>query len=115
MSTTDEKKEIIERTEEEIPEAQLLPRKTFLDYSPEQWQPLVKEIGEQIFRIASTRSGERRALSWPVFVLIGAVFVMVFILAFIGRIEGHYVTAIGGVIVGYLLSFLGEYLSPSEV
>ena len=85
----------------------------FVDkFSAEEWKSIISELADKSYRVAQLRFQEKRTISWPIFGLIAFIFASVAILAYTGRIEGHYVTSLGGVIVGYLLSFLGETVSP---
>ena len=76
--------------------------------------PLYYQLKEILLEIRKARLAERKSLSWPVFLLIAIIFASVAVLAWDGRIEGHYVTTMGGVIIGYMLSFLEVSFSPSE-
>ena len=40
------------------------------------------------------------------FFLIAIIFLAITALAWVGQIEGHYVSSVGGVIAGHMLSFL---------
>lgn len=85
----------------------------FVDkFTADEWREIIGDIADKSYRIAQLRFQEKRTISWPIFGLIAFIFLAVSILAFVGNIEGHYVTSLGGVIVGYLLSFLGETVTP---
>lgn len=88
--------------------------KGLLDYSPEQWAVLVKEIGNQWREIVKVKGAQSKSLAWPVYVIIGIVFFGVIILGAIGIVDGQSVTFLAGTIIGYLLTYLGGYLTPEE-
>jgi len=67
-----------------------------------------------MLQLNTLRMNEKKTISWPIIGLIALIFMSVVYLAGNGQIEGHYVTSMGGVIVGYLLSFLGETVSPPQ-
>jgi len=80
----------------------------FEHYEAEDWDKLMKSLGELMDKSRSANLAEKRTLSLPVFGIIAFIFLGIIVLAWLGQIDGQYVTSIGGVIVGYLLSFLGE-------
>lgn len=88
--------------------------KTLLDYTPEQWAVLVKEIGNQFREYAKVKGTQSKSLAWPVYLIIALVFVGVVGLAAIGIIEGQSVAFLAGTVVGYLLTYLGGYVTPEE-
>ena len=83
-------------------------------FEADDWRELARELKEILLEVRKARLAEKKSLSWPVFLLIAVIFASVAILAWDGRIEGHYVTTMGGVIVGYMLSFLEVSFSPSD-
>jgi len=90
------------------------PQKSFLDYTPEQWTILAKEIGNQIREYTKLKGSQSKTLAWPVYVIIGIVFIGVVGLATMGIIDGQSVTFLAGTVVGYLLTYLGGYVTPEE-
>lgn len=88
--------------------------KTFLDYTPEQWAVLVKEVGNQFKEYAVVKGTQRKSLAWPVYLIIAMVFLGVIGLATLDIIEGQSVAFLAGTIVGYLLTYLGGYITPEE-
>ena len=89
-------------------------QKTFLDYTPEQWATLAKEIGNQIREHTKLKGAQSKTLAWPVYMIIGIVFIGVVSLAAMGIIDGQSVTFLAGTVVGYLLTYLGGYVTPEE-
>ena len=92
---------------------------TLLDFlgkfEADDWKVFISEFKEMAIETRRARLVERKTLSWPVFFIITLIFSAVTALAWIGKIEGHYVTGFGGVIVGYMLSYLEVSFSPSEI
>ncbi len=85
----------------------------FLDkFDAEDYKVFVTEFKEMAIETRKARLVETRTLSLPVFGIITLIFSAITILAGYGRIEGHYVTSVGGVIVGYMLSFLEVSFAP---
>ena len=85
----------------------------FLDkFDAEDYKVFFSQFKEMAMETRRARLVERKTLSWPVFGLIAVIFLAVTVLAWIGRIEGHYVTSFGGIIVGYMLSFLEVSFTP---
>ena len=66
----------------------------------------IREFKEMALETRNARLAERKTVSWPIFFLIAIIFLAITALAWVGQIEGHYVTSVGGVIAGYMLSFL---------
>jgi len=82
---------------------------TFADrFSAEDVKSMITQITDNSYKIAQLRFQEHRKISWPIWGLIGIIFISVTLLAYLGIIEGNHVTSLGGVIVGYLLNYLGE-------
>ena len=80
----------------------------FLDkFNAEDYKVFVNQFKDIAMETRRARLAERKTLSWPVFSLIAIIFLAVTALAWIGRIEGHYVTSVGGVIVGYMRARAG--------
>lgn len=78
----------------------------FDTYTADDWTKLTDKAGEVLVNLRTASTAEKRTLSKPVFSLIAIIFLSIVVLAVCGKIEGNYVTSFGGVIVGYLLSFL---------
>lgn len=87
----------------------------FLDkFNAEDYKVFFSQFKDMAMETRSAKLVERKTLSWPVFGLIAFIFSAVAVLAGIGRIEGHYVTSFGGMIVGYMLSFLELSFTPTS-
>jgi len=91
-----------------------LAQKKWLDYTPEQWAVLVKEIGNQFREYTKVKGTQSKSLAWPVYIIIAMVFLGVIGLAALDIIEGQSVAFLAGTIVGYLLTYLGGYITPEE-
>src|SRR5438034_5421741 len=89
-------------------------QKGFFDYTPEQWKQLVDAVGDQFRKFHETETKGQRRLAYPIFFLITVIFGATAFLAYNKTITGEAFLILGGTIVGYLLSFLGDYVSPSE-
>ena len=86
----------------------------FLDkFDAEDYKVFVSQFKEMAMETRSARLAERKTLSWPVFGLIAIIFLAITALAWVGQIDGHYVTSVGGVIAGYMLSFLETSFKPA--
>jgi hypothetical protein len=90
------------------------PPKSLLDYAPEQWKVLVDAIGDQFRRYQEVSSHGQRRIAYPIFFLITVIFASTAFLAYSKIITGEAFLILGGTIVGYLLSFLGDYVAPRE-
>jgi len=86
----------------------------FEHYSADDWDKLMKSVGELMDKSRKTSLAEKRTLSIPVFALIAVIIVGIMILTWLGIVDGQYITSIGSVIVGYLLSFLGDSFSKNN-
>ena len=89
-------------------------KKGLLDYSPEQWATLVKEIGNQWRETMKVKGAQSKSLAWPVYIIIGIVFCGVIALGALGIVDGQSITFLAGTIIGYLLTYLGGYITPEE-
>lgn len=88
----------------------------FLDkFTADDYKHFIDQFKEIAKETRHARLTETKTLSQPVFLLIAIIFVSITTLAWKGTIEGHYVTSVGGVIVGYMLSFLEVSVKPREV
>lgn len=85
----------------------------FENYQAEDWDKLMKSLGELMDKSRKTSLAEKRTISLPVFGLIAVIIVGIMILTWLGQVDGQYLTSIGSVIVGYLLSFLGDSFSKN--
>ena len=86
----------------------------FLDkFSPEDYKVFINEFKEMTLETRHARLAERKTLSWPVFMHLAMILLAITALAWIGKIEGYYVTSVGGVIAGYMLSFLETSFKPT--
>ena len=86
----------------------------FLDkFSPEDYKTFIHEFKEMALETRHVRLAERKTLSWTVFMLLAMILLAITALAWIGKIEGYYVTSVGGVIAGYMLSFLETSFKPT--
>ena len=80
----------------------------FEHYQAEDWEKMFQALTDLLIKTKTASTVEKRTLSWPVFALIALIFGGVLYMVAIDKIEGQIVTSIGSLIVGYLLSFLGE-------
>jgi len=94
------------------PEAPKERPKTLLDYTPEQWANFAERVGNQIVKYMESKRKEIRSLAYPVYFIIALIFGVIGFLAWQGLIDGQSVTFLAGIIIGYLLSYLGGYLTP---
>ena len=83
-------------------------------FEAKDWNEIAESIKEMLIEVRKASLAEKKSLSWPVFILIAIIFASVVLLAGMGRIEGHYVTALGSVIIGYMLSFLEISFKSSD-
>jgi hypothetical protein len=93
---------------------QAQPPKGIFDYTPEQWKVLVDAVGDQFRKYNEVQSVGQRRLAYPIFFLITVIFGATAFLTYSKVITGDAFLILGGTIVGYLLSFLGDYVTPKE-
>lgn len=86
----------------------------FESYKSEDWTKLLEAISELLVKTRGASLAEKRTLSMPVFLLIAGIMTGVFGLVWMDKVEGDVLVSIGSMIVGYLLSFLGESFGMSE-
>jgi len=89
-------------------------RKDYSIIRPEQWAILVKEVGNQFQELSKIKSKQSKNLAWPVYIIIGIIFLGTIILGMMNVIDGQSITFLAGTIVGYLLTYLGGYVTPED-
>lgn len=95
-------------------DTQRLGTKTLLDYTPEQWSEFVNTVGEVWIKIKTAGSSEKKYLAYPVYILIGIIFVGFVYLALNQIIDSQSVTFLFGIIIGSLIPFLREFIIPEQ-
>jgi len=96
------------------PEIQKPMAKTLLDYTPEQWSNFLNTVGEVWTKIKTAGSVEKKHLAYPIYILIGIIFIGFIYLAIQKIIDGQSVTFIFGIIIGSLIPFLREFIIPEQ-
>jgi hypothetical protein len=86
----------------------------FESYQAEDWEKVFNAVSDLMIKSKTASITEKRTLSTPVFYLIAFIFGGVLLLVGLDKLQGDIVVSIGSVIVGYLLSFLGESFTRNE-
>jgi hypothetical protein len=93
--------------------------KTFYDYPPKEWadfldqlSSILERLGTKYIQYEESKAKGGRRIAYPIFFIITLIFVSVSFLVGIGKVDAGIFTVVVGVMVGYLLSFLGDYLVP---
>ena len=89
-------------------------QKGLFDYTPAQWTTFVNAVGDQFRKFHEVETKGQRRLAYPIFFLITVIFGSTAFLAYNKTITGEAFLILGGTIVGYLLSFLGDYVAPAS-
>ena len=89
-------------------------QKGFFDYNPQQWKEFAETIGEQFRKYQESKSKGERRIAYPIFVLVTLVFVTTSVLTWSSTIGPEAFLILGGTIIGYLMSFLVDYIVPTE-
>ncbi len=89
-------------------------QKGIFDYTPDQWKVLVDAVGDQFRKFHEVQTKGQRRLAYPIFFLITFVFAATAYLTNNKTLTGEAFLILAGTVVGYLLSFLGDYVTPAQ-